>query len=951
LSYGLAQPAPDAPNLAPLKPLQQFLDTSDKPCDPFPIWIKTLTGQLEQERSLEWRELSLIWELVNKFIEGKQILRRRHRGFGWDVLPMPETTTGGVREQNKIGFYEQVLMQKWVSSRTKIAAIPGDDSDQATGAARAAQVWYDAVQDLVYNEVFRQTEAKSAHVHGTYARYFYFDPSDESGGYGQRPITEQRTYKSGEDSAECLDCGYSGVAGEFGAAQELRGSPPESFANTEMAAGSPASGSVSAGIPMQSVSGYAGIGQPMAAEAAPAINGAAISTGVVQPSAEFAGSGEVLPSQFEQPGQSLLGAEAENNGALACPACSSPNVEVIPAEEIPIEVVTGTTKHTLGQLKAISVPYSEIRHEITTSLECSPWARWKRRVRHEEIKAKWPKLKPPAAQTMEKDYGLEYEESMIKSTAVNNPSAQGANKERKNYADFAQWWLQPCMYQDYTFPEDMETVAGEVIPAGTKATDIFPDGMYVAMLDGQDTPLQVCNESHKWHWVTAPYHLRLFTGLGLGIQDGVEMQRQWNVNLGLVYTQIRTAALPGWIYDKDAIEPDSVRKLGQPQNSVPVSLRNRPDGTSIEKLVHRMEPGQIPSHIPWYVGQLDANMQTAMGALVNSGLPGNNNSTATGAQLNDQAGNQHNAPEFALKGDADQRSAYVLFELAKRHYVEPRYIPLSGKRGKQDGIWLSQADFGDGQVKFQALRDSWIPNSRFDKQEAIKALLLIFGGIEGLMMAQQTMPDFVDEVAEAFNVDIAGDMFEPTALICRQRVDQIKDMAPQYAQLLPQMQMMAEMQEMETQAAVASLSPEEQQMAAEQGAIPPPMDPMAMLGDQMVAALMPPPCVEEPAHQIAIKWLRDLLLDDEMKEADQITRAGVFALIRTELQLAAQEAQMMAALSQIANPQPEEEEQPKGKQPEKTEKDKRKDNAKSNLRGASAKQGTARPKPEMAAVV
>jgi hypothetical protein len=936
LSYGLAQPAPDAPNLAPLKPLQQFLDTSDKPCDPFPIWIKTLTGQLEQERSLEWRELALIWELVNKFIEGKQILRRRHRGFGWDVLPMPETTTGGVREQNKIGFYEQVLMQKWVSSRTKIAAIPGDDSDQATGAARSAQVWYDAVQDLVYNEVFRQTEAKSAHVHGTYARYFYFDPSDESGGYGQRPITEQRTYKAGEDSAECLDCGYSGVAGEFTGEPSVPIDGQAVYGDPAAVGQDPGSSPNASGIPLGSTSGYAGIGQPMASEAG----------GMgVRPEPALAADTLGGPT-----GQGMVDPQSQG---LLCPSCGSPNVEVISAEEIPIEVVTGTTKHTLGQLKAISVPYSEIRHEITTSLECSPWARWKRRVRHEEIKAKWPKLKPPAAQTMEKDYGLEYEESMIKSTAVNNPTTQGANKERKNYADFAQWWLQPCMYQDYTFPEDMETVAGEVIPAGTKATDIFPDGMYVAMLDGQDTPLQVCNESHKWHWVTAPYHLRLFTGLGLGIQDGVEMQRQWNVNLGLVYTQIRTAALPGWIYDKDAIEPDSVRKLGQPQNSVPVSLRNRPDGTSIEKLVHRMEPGQIPSHIPWYVGQLDANMQTAMGALVNSGLPGNNNSTATGAQLNDQAGNQHNAPEFALKGDADQRSAYVLFELAKRHYVEPRYIPLSGKRGKQDGIWLSQADFGDGQVKFQALRDSWIPNSRFDKQEAIKALLLIFGGIEGLMMAQQTMPDFVDEVAEAFNVDIAGDMFEPTALICRQRVDQIKDMAPQYAQLLPQMQMMAEMQEMETQAAVASLSPEEQQMAAEQGAIPPPMDPMAMLGDQMVAALQKPypPTVEEPAHQIAVKWLRDLSLDDEMKEADEITRAGFFALIRAEVKLMAEEGQMMAALSQIANPQPEEEEQPKGKQPEKTEKDKRKDNAKSNLRGASAKQGTARPKPEMAAVV
>ena len=59
--------------------------------------------------------------------------------------------------------------------------------------------------------------------------------------------------------------------------------------------------------------------------------------------------------------------------------------------------------------------------------------------------------------------------------------------------------------------------------------------------------------------------------------------------------------------------------------------------------------GQIPSHIPWYIGQLDANMQTAAGALVNEGVPGMDSKTATGAELMNQASNQHNAPECAQR--------------------------------------------------------------------------------------------------------------------------------------------------------------------------------------------------------------------------------------------------------------------------------------------------------------
>ena len=185
------------------------------------------------------------------------------------------------------------------------------------------------------------------------------------------------------------------------------------------------------------------------------------------------------------------------------------------------------------------------------------------------------------------------------------------------------------------------------------------------------------------------YRLQMFSGLGIGINDAMEMQRQWNVTLSLIFEQIRSSALPGWVYDKDAIQPDDVRLLGQPQNSVPVSTMGREITPALSSSLYQMRPGQIPSHIPWYIGQLDANMRTAAGALVNEGVPGMDSKTATGAELMNQASNQHNAPEYALKGDADVRSMSVLFELAKKHYVEPRYLPLSGKRGKQDGVWLS----------------------------------------------------------------------------------------------------------------------------------------------------------------------------------------------------------------------------------------------------------------------
>jgi hypothetical protein len=855
MAYELATPAVEQ-NLAPAAGLQQYLDPAGNAQKPFAEWVKGLTAKLEQQDSQIWDELTLVWQLINLFIEGKQILRRKHRGLGWDIIPLPESTTANIREQNKLGFYFRVLQSKWTASRTKIDAIAGDDSDESVESAKAADGWLSAIEPMIYTERFRQEESVAAPVHGTYARYFWFD-KEADGGYGKRPITEPRSVKLGDDTAECFDCGYIGNPAEFD-----NGSP----------------------IPMES-------------------------------------------------------AETLSGGTLAgvperCPQCGSATIQTTPAIEQQVEVVTGTEQYNLGNLRGASVPYSQIRHEISCSLEDSPWSRWRRRMRVEVLKQAYKGLKIPPPDAKGRDTGLAYEEAMRRSTTVNKPTTSPTEKKGSDYADFTQWWFAPCMYADYVFPADTETVAGEVIPVGTKASDIFPDGMYVALIEGIDQPLQVANESHKWHWVTAPYHLRLFTGLGLGIQDAVEMQRQWNLILSLVFTQIRTASLPGWLYDKDAIDSDGVKRLGQPQNSVPVSLRNRPEGTRIEQLVKQMQPGQIPSHIPWYVGQLDANMQTSAGALVDQGLPGNDSSTATGVERMVGASQQHNAPEFALKGDADVRSANVLFELAKKHYVEPRFLPTSGRRGKQGGIWLSAADFKNGQVRFEAVRDSWLPNTRMDKQEAIKGLLLTFGGMAGLMQAKDAMPAFVAEVAESFGVDIEGDIFEPTTLLCRQRMDQITDLAALYEPVA--MQAAAVNAEMVSQGMV-NLDP----MTGL------PVDPVAQLGAEIVDQLQPPIELEEPAHLVAVNWFRESFLDDEMKEASPIKRAAVKAAIQKHLMLAAQEQQIMTAFAMAGQPVMPPMKEEGGDKPQKTEKDRRKDGARANM---SPRQLSPNPRPQIGAI-
>lgn len=852
------------PNLAP-QIKQDQADTAQS-SKPFNEWVKTTTDKLERQSLEIWRELHLVWMLICLFIEGKHMLRKRHRGFGFDVVPLPGSTAASVREQNKLGFYSRALSSKWVSSRTKVEAVAGDDTEESQAAARMAEAFLEAIQEMIYSERFRQTEAIGGQICGSYARYFCYDDNAD-GGFANDAIIEQQQVKFGDDTGQCLECEYSGPGAEFGASSDR--------------------------IPAMDESPDAGLLPP-----------------------------------------STLGSEADLGQAVLCPNCGSNLVQIDEMPAANVSNVVGYQKRKLGNLRGETVPYTRLRHEIATTLEDSPWMRWKQRLRIEQIKQQFPSVKIAPYDNQMRDSGLEVEDALQRTIGgYQNTAMLGYwSKDRDQYGEITHWWLTPAMYHDYVFPMDTELneidpATGEAItiPAGTKAIDLFPDGMHFVMVSGNDQPLMLENDCHTDHWVTAPYHLRFLAGIGLGINDAVEMQRQWNVILGLVFTHIRTAALPGWLYDKDTISPDEVRKLGQPQMSIPASLRNKPENTRLEQLVYQMAPGQIPSHIPWYLQQLDTNMQTISGVLeFSGGLPGVDNKTATGAQIGASMAQSHNSPEFALKGDADVRSAYILVELAKKHMPEERFYALQGKWGHYDTIQFSGADLEAGEIRLQAKRDSWLPNTRFAKQESIEKVLQITGGIQGLMLLQDAAPDLLDQLEEAYDVTIHGDTYSANVILCRQRIDQIKQQLPMFEQMAAGG--MLGMAPLET-AAGTIMAPMVDPMTGM------PVDPQMMLAEEVVNILRPPIEPEEPGHLLSIKFLREFLITDEGKEASDMERACYKAMIRRHIQSQILESQITAQAQMAAMPTPPmgAEEETAGS-PEKSESDKRKDSARANMK-------------------
>jgi hypothetical protein len=821
-----------AENFAPIEGLAAHLAEPVTTCPPFEEWYKKTVVPLREQDTVFWRELHEVWQLIALFLKGKQILVRGPRS-GWIPVAMSQSTTAPMRQQNKLSFYSQSLLAKFVQSKTDLLTEAGDDMDQSVAAAKAAEIIINYYEREIYKARFRQHEGLCGQAFGTCARYFYYDK--DAGGHSTKPTIAKELIQLSEDVAYCAEpeCGYAGSPEEFGVdgdAQEVGG---------EMA----------------------GLGQGSGHE----------------------GTDGILPepAMADIPSAGDDGSDAPNPFP-ACPQCGSSNVLQQPGESAEVERVVGQEEFKLGGILGLSVPYVELRHDVDRTLEESEYVVWTRRFRKETLQQKFQGLKFGSVEDEDEDTGTRAEENVRRavggSASYWNRGGYGSQTSRDKYADLIQWWLSPCLYSTYVFPVDTKTVTGQVIPAGTKAAEMFPDGMYICTVSGIGQPLEIVNEAAKDHWVTYPYHLQLFTGIGQGIDDAIEMQRQWNNILSLVYTQIRTAAIPGWLYDKSVLAPDDARNLGQPQNNVPADLRIH-EGRSLRDLIHKLEPGQIPAHIPWYIGQLDSNMQTSMGALANQGLPGADSSTATGSRIFQAEQQGFQAPWTDLKAEADVRSGYIFIELFKKHCPDPRFFPFKGKRGAAGGVWLSAEKLANGKIVVTYRPGSYLPETKFDKQESLAKALQFFGGPQGLVMAQQMIPDFVAEAEIALNIPLTADQHDIHAIRCRERLQQLQELEPLGQQMLQMAQMMPPQVEVDPMTRMAT-----------------PVDPNVVVAQMMIAQMQPPPCIEEPGHLINLRYYRNWFLDDEAKEASPLYRACVQQLVKMEAEFAAEEKMLTGAM-------------------------------------------------------
>ena len=606
------------------------------------------------------------------------------------------------------------------------------------------------------------------------------------------------------------------------------------------------------------------------------------------------------------------------DGNPLCSYCGSPFIEMEPVEPLEVEAVTGYQEKNIGDIVVESVPAFELKHDLGKSPQDSPYLIRKRRIRLSLLEAQYPELK--IRHSKSDDSGLDAEEALRNST-FGAPSAYvkqdtGMNEQ---VVDYIQIWLDPAMYRNLSLSQPFQTVTGIDIPAGTPLIELFPKGMYSAWIQGVEGCVELRNEHHKDFFVGQVYKMRAISSLGVGIEDMVEGQRQYNLIMSIIYTQLRTSAMPATLFDERLLPNGVSSYLGSLQN-IPVNL-SALDGATLQNAVHQLQPQPPTGQHFNFSQQLDFFMQKASRVTdFSGGLPGVNNETATGAEIAQATSQSLFGPQLALKADVDRRGAEILLRLFKEYTFEETFVHLAGKRGEVKGQWFSQADL-DGDLFAEVVPESYLPQTNLERRQRWRALLMDVGGLPGLKMAIDQMPSLIEQLSELYDVDLGSDDFSNVVEIAQLRVRQMEEALPMIAQM------------------AAAIPPTQQQVDPMTGQVMEvPTDPMAEMGQMLLQAINPPVEVEELGHQASISYLRDWLTTDAGISADPMLRAGVKGMIAAHLQGLMMETQISGALGMAGEPQlmgPQDQKKPESGNARPPRED----------REQATKEGTSRPQP------
>jgi hypothetical protein len=853
------------PNIAPAQPLRDAVESSPARQVPLDQWARGLRDQFRRLYQQTWDRKVLIAQKNELFYRGFQRLRKADYDNYWRVLdenPLHYTL-------NVFRFWSDLITSKWVASNPDYDIRPSQEYDsRSAGGAMYGETVIKHYERKFFTQTENIRQSKRAQNEGNLIWYFYYDPGAKV--KARMPVVEDRSVQFGEDTGYCPQCGYAGPAAQF------QGQPGST---------DPLLGALGGGPPGADQGGPApgGLPQPGAPGMQPGAEGA---PGAPPPQGPQPGPQLGMPPGAVPPGQPAMPQPAQQ-----CPGCGSSNVMIQESPPAQFQSVTGFKEVEVGDVAWRGVQIYNLHWDPTLSLADSPYLMWEEYYDRDTLAEIYPALKLPntTAFPIGTDTGLTVKSSLEQ----HGTYRYGSSIDTPNRVLLTRIWLKPAKYCKYAPPDDVETADGTILPKDTKFGDQFPTGLYLALVG--DLVVDIREEDKCRHFRAMGYHLNATGGLHDGIEDMLEPQRQRNVLKSQMNLWIRSSATPSGLFNPLLIDAENY--TGDPDKMAAIKAENLGlmPNLSIGEAIHYPQPAPMNPAIFQYVQGLDSDLQ--LGAHTtdySGGLPGVNNNTATGANITQALSASIHTLQLAQYADFRRDSADVILDLFRTYCPEERCYQIAGPNGQMEMKWFGGLDITD-ELIIDVVPDSWSPRTSQERAERMNQALLGVGGVQGLAVMKNQLPEMVSEFARIYDVDFGDAGYKTAMFVTRDRLDQLTQLLPQALQMAP----MIPPFEIQNQ---PEIDPTTGQPTGGTIQVQVPVDPVQVMAQQMVGQVQPPVDPFELGHEDSIQELRTWLLLDEGRQAHPVLRKAVTMMIQAHVQGIQQEMQLGAMLQAAAQP-------------------------------------------------
>jgi hypothetical protein len=669
----------------------------------------------QEDRERDWLQYTK-FVMGEKFFQGEQFGRVSKFDGSWRTRK--KTEGDPLFSHNYVRGHATAILTQWVQSRTEVTVVPlpdGDAYDQNKGSGKVAKSIIDHYDDELLDEKFKQRECMYGQITGQLLRYTFWNP--KKGKEVERPEYENEAVE-GVSTFTCADCGMSGGLEELDA------------------------GSIDGDISDGLLAGH---------------------------------GGDVRLDEQSLPEPNQADAQQE----MACPHCGSTDLIIEEGEQSELPKISGYDKVKTGDVDVRGIPRYQVKFDqVPNDFKQIQWLRWREKARPETIRAELPNFGSARSGGESDDPGTRATEVLAQSVGNifggHAPFSDGTKGER-DLVTVDRWWFKPSCYCDYVFKADYKLSSGQVVPAGTKAHDIFPNGLFVLVV--ADEIVDFRNEDLHRHWVHTPMILvpSRIDGDGL-LDDLIEPQQEANALDGLSYANARYVAGSGLIYRPEFISRTDIPN--KPFDAAPIKPGTDPT-IPLQNMMMYLPRPDLGQGVYVHKSQLLEFMQWSTKNYSTSvGAPDQNIDTASGQQIASQASRSQRAPELALYAQMVVDWMTQVLILFQENATDAMYFPHKGKVGEMDGQWFKGSDIPSSFVLSLVPR-SYIPKSEMERRQDLMGFLGMFGGLAGLIMAMQSVPELVEEAKERFNISFDIKQLDLTATVARQRLEAMKPMVQQ----------------------------------------------------------------------------------------------------------------------------------------------------------------------------